>query len=823
MKPILINLDLKIDNYNEIELKQGCNDVIVAIISDLGESCDLTGQVISVEMLKADKTFIIQSNDIVVNNNNITIKLHKDFTRASGNAKLQIKMVKDNVTGASWVVNCIVRKSAIDQSIGESKNVITIKEDIDASITRAIDEKDKTETLIARAIVENAKTENLITTGGAATKGQLNILETQLAEKASKNELQNVSEMLNGLNTSSNLLTNEWSTTSPSSFTISNVDGILNLNKVNDVSSQNITVKMTKDIILNKIYELKITAKTNVGNSITKDLFFKDSVGYCGNTVKFRFSSEYKTETIQFMATKSTTATFGISSNGFGVGEIVNIKSIELKELSYDSNILNTNIILFNPKSKNLESVYFQQWDKNIVATSLPYDFKNEGLEVTVNPNRWIGFKCSELPVGNYEINIIAKSSLENSNNKNFFVTNSNYVTTGESDIFKLTTTYQILKVNLVIKKQAINYLFISASNFNDGETIYIEDIFLNKIIDKNFQNVNYKRIETQVERQLFEYPKFTKISTNPIFTKDKASWVSSTAKIYFPCIINAQSILGDNAIDKYYLYYSTDHADDGGGIGLATSSSVEGNWTDYGRVYVDTFKGVQTETPWVVWNKEANKFFMYYHNNYYQNGDIDYYRSQATCLATSSDGVNWERHSSSPIIKIPDIEFPGDGHSGYARVFRIGDKWIMYHLMGGTNYSHFGISYSKDGISWQTDPRPLCGNADSSEDSTSRKFEMSATTPFLWRGQMWAIYVSSPHISGTVSETKRIYVAPFISDRKIANLYKAIEVGGEYDWDGLNVQWATVIEDNGKLYIIYEGKNKLDENSFGVAVSEVL
>lgn len=168
MKPLLINLDLKTNNYAELELKQGCDDTVIATITDLGEVVDLAGQVVTVEMLKADKTFIIQSNNIGVLGNKITIKLNKDFTRVFGKAKLQIKLTKATEIMGSWVVDCWIREGAINQAIGESGNVVTIIETLENNINLAVE--------------ENAKTENLILNGGAATKGELAETNSQLAE-----------------------------------------------------------------------------------------------------------------------------------------------------------------------------------------------------------------------------------------------------------------------------------------------------------------------------------------------------------------------------------------------------------------------------------------------------------------------------------------------------------------------------------------------------------------------------------------------------------------------------------------------------------------
>src|SRR6185312_12834708 len=122
--------------------------------------------------------------------------------------------------------------------------------------------------------------------------------------------------------------------------------------------------------------------------------------------------------------------------------------------------------------------------------------------------------------------------------------------------------------------------------------------------------------------------------------------------------------------------------------------------------------------------------------------------RTQETCLATSVDGrTNWTLVKQG-CIHVPDVEWPGDGHTGYAKVFRLGNTWVAQHLMGGGNYGRFGISYSKDGIDWQTDPRPVSNFANFTEASDYRKIE-AVSTPFKFRGELWTTYSTSLLESG--------------------------------------------------------------------------
>lgn len=167
MKPLQLNLDIKNNSYEELTLMQGYTYPLEATLTDGGQAFDLTGHTVTLELLKADNTFIIQSETITTSGNVVKVAMiETDFTRASGTGKLQVVARKGGLITGSWVVNVRIKEGAIVKAVGESKDIITIKETIDNTVQKAIE--------------ENKKTEQLIATGGAATKGEIAEINSQL-------------------------------------------------------------------------------------------------------------------------------------------------------------------------------------------------------------------------------------------------------------------------------------------------------------------------------------------------------------------------------------------------------------------------------------------------------------------------------------------------------------------------------------------------------------------------------------------------------------------------------------------------------------------
>lgn len=182
-----------------------------------------------------------------------------------------------------------------------------------------------------------------------------------------------------------------------------------------------------------------------------------------------------------------------------------------------------------------------------------------------------------------------------------------------------------------------------------------------------------------------------------PVFTAAQGEYGS----VYWPWVLDAQQYPALAFSDRFVMYYSTDHDMGAGGIAAATAPNPAGPWLNWGQVYVDAGPGFSTETPSVWW--DGVKFRLWY-----QQAGVN---NQSTLAATSPDGITWTKVGLAGGITVQPGPFPGDGHCGYARPFRTGvpGEMYAYHLMGGTNVPHFGMSISADsGTTWRTDPRPL-------------------------------------------------------------------------------------------------------------------
>jgi hypothetical protein len=199
----------------------------------------------------------------------------------------------------------------------------------------------------------------------------------------------------------------------------------------------------------------------------------------------------------------------------------------------------------------------------------------------------------------------------------------------------------------------------------------------------------------------------------------------------YAPVILRAAGRL-PNPIDNYYMYTSTDHDATAGGIWLLTAPTPLGPWTMQNggaAIYVDAVQGNQTEVPAIEWDPLTEQVFLYYSNA--ATGS-----NQATQLATSVDGVTFERYGT--IIATADLtNQPGNGHTGYFDATRLSDRlWIGTALRGGGGTSLQQLLWSRDGIAWVPDPQPLLNYANVTADNA---WKVSQLRYFVVNGEVWA------------------------------------------------------------------------------------
>ena len=184
---IKINLDTSKENYILAKCKQNDDLTLEASIFENGLEKDLTNAAITIQALKADKTYIIQNTNITKENNKIIADLDRDFTRAAGKTEIEILLVESSKQNTTFSF-CLEVVGSVIRGAVQSSNTVTILEELDNKIVEAGQVKEETE--------------QLIVSGGAATKGDIDLVNAQLAEIEPKveawNDFKNNGGSING-------------------------------------------------------------------------------------------------------------------------------------------------------------------------------------------------------------------------------------------------------------------------------------------------------------------------------------------------------------------------------------------------------------------------------------------------------------------------------------------------------------------------------------------------------------------------------------------------------------------------------------------------
>ncbi len=195
------------------------------------------------------------------------------------------------------------------------------------------------------------------------------------------------------------------------------------------------------------------------------------------------------------------------------------------------------------------------------------------------------------------------------------------------------------------------------------------------------------------------------KYEDNPIFSTSEEGWDES--------YIHAVSVLKEG--DSYRLWYS---AGDGHNSGIGICESGDGiNWERYsGNPLIlngsETYDSGYIFAPSVL--RTEHGYMMWY-----TGSDADYIWT--INLATSDDGINWERYPENPVVE-PGPEWYDSE--------RVGDPWVildegvykMWYTCQSRPHIIYGIAYatSDNGIHWQKHPDPVLLPAESGPDSST-------------------------------------------------------------------------------------------------------
>ena len=168
---IIVNLDTSKENYIFAKCKQNDDLTLEAFIYENGEPLDLTNKEITIQALKADNTYIIQNTDITKSNNNFTANLVKDFSRVTGTTKIEIVLTESSKQNTTFSFCLEVVGSVIRGAVQSSDSVTALEKMQEAVIE------------IGRI---NQETQTLVNNAGAASKEEVNYINTLLPSKRDK-------------------------------------------------------------------------------------------------------------------------------------------------------------------------------------------------------------------------------------------------------------------------------------------------------------------------------------------------------------------------------------------------------------------------------------------------------------------------------------------------------------------------------------------------------------------------------------------------------------------------------------------------------------
>ncbi len=221
----------------------------------------------------------------------------------------------------------------------------------------------------------------------------------------------------------------------------------------------------------------------------------------------------------------------------------------------------------------------------------------------------------------------------------------------------------------------------------------------------------------------------WSNISQSPVLTAGEyGSWDDQT--------VGMGAIYKENGVYKLY-YLGMRGPYDKKQIGLATSQDGI-KWEKYPNpVLESTDNEYQLGIQAVI--KIGSTYYMYY-------GAYPYNSTVSTInLATSTDGIQWTRYSSNPIIKASD-QWENNSIT-YASVVQEDDGLLLLYM--NTAHDGFGLARSTDGIHWTKDQN----NPVFSPEKVSNNWCYKISYPYLGKyGNEYRIYYTGVDYNNTWS-----------------------------------------------------------------------
>lgn len=185
MKPIQIELDYKFNTHPIIEMVQGTVAPFEIAIFDNYEEEKLSSATITINMLKADETFIALTSGINKVNNIINFISPKDFTRESGKGKIQVIIKDSNFEVYTWEIDVDIIPAVINEDIVPSENIIPIIEEIQSKINETLELKNT----LDQWIKENSEIFNI---NDKVLANEKNISTLKIANDTNKTDISSI-------------------------------------------------------------------------------------------------------------------------------------------------------------------------------------------------------------------------------------------------------------------------------------------------------------------------------------------------------------------------------------------------------------------------------------------------------------------------------------------------------------------------------------------------------------------------------------------------------------------------------------------------------
>ena len=154
-----ITVDLKVQEYTPIKLKQIDTTQLNIMVLDETVETDLTGMTANLIVGRANKTTVIQSSGISIEDNKVQIILIDDCLRVKGKATLEIELKKDNETVSTFCIPAVIEGTAKDnmQSTNTPNYWETLENAAEEEVKRVQAEASRVKAENARAQAETSR------------------------------------------------------------------------------------------------------------------------------------------------------------------------------------------------------------------------------------------------------------------------------------------------------------------------------------------------------------------------------------------------------------------------------------------------------------------------------------------------------------------------------------------------------------------------------------------------------------------------------------------------------------------------------------------